>query len=636
MDQIGQQVGRETGNAVQRVAVSYRPPNETLYNKGGAAAGTAGAAQFGGAVSYDMVRNGDTGVTVTIKIQFLNQARGTTPVAPGTPPGPTEIPVNDPDNRRQWCRDIAKEQVKPWNGKLTLVGEETNVFSKNTKKRLPVTFESVAVFGIGDKYNKRIIVHPQSTRADPATGNPIDAGNYYLNKGNYTADDKVIAAHEYGHLLGIDDEYSHSNEMLNALLHQAAPKNAPSAMAALDRKTVERMVLSSLRAPLAARLATTVPAVTDAFRAKRAMVKAKMATAARTGVMDAAVRTALEAQLTAASEGGLAPSVPRVVAFQTAKNFSNVTAAGTGVEAGFDPAAISSQIMSAYGAALNAAQGAAVEVDTLGKTSIDVGGSVAAMTAAGGAQQGNAAGAAAGAVGSAGGPTTVLGIPLILPPSGLTGQLSGLPATWGAAGSAVESGITSAAFATKMESLVKSGTAAAAAASAAAALVPGVAPAPKLQKAGELYKRAHAIVAAMSKETCRQLATDLINTVCTPVLKSSVTSLEATIQGEVNKVMATPAGGVAALGPPNPQMAALVSHMKAQLDADKTAAAGGGRSPLGAGKAAPDQKVTYSVQSLMGSSKDTSLRADQFGPMVKQFNDKLSKLFEKDFKAEVK
>lgn len=640
VEQIGQQAAQETGNTVQRVAVQYRPPNETLYNNGGTAPGTAGARQYGGEISYDMVRNGDTGVTVTIKIQFLSQSRAGPP-PPGAPPGtpqagqligsPTVIPATDPDNRRQWCQDIVKEQVKPWNGKLTLVGEERNLLSKNTTKRLPVTFESVAVFGLADKYNKRIIVHPTSTQANPATGNPIDAGNYYLNKGNYTADDKVIAAHEYGHLLGIDDEYSHSNEMLNALLHQAAPKNAPSAMAALDKKTVERMVLSSLRQPLLDRLTSTIPAVTDAFRAKRAMVKAKMATAARAGVMDAAVRTELETQLTAASEGGLASSVPRVVAFQTAKNFSNVTAAGGGVDAGFDAAAISGQIMAAYGSALSTAQNTAVNVDALGKTSINVTGSVAAMTAAGGAQQANAAGAAADTVGSAGGPATFLGMPIILPPSGLTGQLSGLPATWGAAGSAVEAGITPAAFATKMASLVKS-----AAAAAAAPPPPGAAPTPKMQKAGELYRKAHSIVAAMSKETCRQLAADLINTVCTPVLTSSVASLESTIQAEVNKVMATPAGGVAALGPPNPQMAALVSHMKAQLDADKAAAAGGGRSPLGAGKAAPDQKVTYSVQSLMGASANNELRADQFGPMVKQFNDKLTKLFEKSFTAEVK
>lgn len=121
-----------------------------------------------------------------------------------------------------------------------------------------------------------------------------------------------------------------------------------------------------------------------------------------------------------------------------------------------------------------------------------------------------------------------------------------------------------------------------------------------------------------------------------PVLTSSVKDLESTIQAEVDKVMGTPASGVAALGPPNPQMAALVSHMKAQLDADKATAAGGGHTPLGTGKAAPDQNVTYSVQSLMGSSKDTSIRADQFNPLVKQFNDKLTTLWEKSFAAEVK
>ena len=119
-------------------------------------------------------------------------------------------------------------------------------------------------------------------------------------------------------------------------------------------------------------------------------------------------------------------------------------------------------------------------------------------------------------------------------------------------------------------------------------------------------------------------------------LATSVADLQSTIAAEVNRVMTTPPSGVAALGPPDPQMAALVAHMKAQLDADKAAAAGGGHTPLGTGKAAPDQNVTYSVQSLMGSSKNTSIRADQFNPMVKQFNDKLKTLFEKSFTAEVK
>ena len=102
------QIARQT---LQRVAVKERPPNETLYNQPGAG-GKAGAAQYGGAVSYDMTRNGDRGVTVTIRIQFLNQARnGVDPASPGAAPGtprlgaligsPTEIPATDPDNRRQ-------------------------------------------------------------------------------------------------------------------------------------------------------------------------------------------------------------------------------------------------------------------------------------------------------------------------------------------------------------------------------------------------------------------------------------------------------------------------------------------------------------------------------------------------------
>jgi hypothetical protein len=253
------------------------------------------------------------------------------------------------------------------------------------------------------------------------------------------------------------------------------------------------------------------------------------------------------------------------------------------------------------------------------------------MTAAGGAQQTNAAGAAASTVGSAGGPGTFFGLPVIFPSSGLIGQLSALPTTWGAAGSAVETGVTPALFATKMADLVKSATAV-----AALPPPPGAAVVPKVKRARELYRKALAVVSSMAIETCRQLSTDLINSVVQPVLSTSVKDLESTIQAEVNKVMTTPASGVAALGPANPQMAALVSHMKAQLDADKAATAGGGHTPLGTGKAAPDQNVTYSVQSLMGSSKDTSIRADQFNPMVKQFNDKLTTLWEKKFSAEVK
>ena len=106
-----------------------------------------------------------------------------------------------------------------------------------------------------------------------------------MNKGSYSGDEKVIAAHEYGHLLGIPDEYSQSNEQLNALIHQAAPGSAPSARAALDRTTVERMVLAALRQPMYSQLTSTLPTITDALREKRKLVKTKMAAAAKAGVV---------------------------------------------------------------------------------------------------------------------------------------------------------------------------------------------------------------------------------------------------------------------------------------------------------------------------------------------------------------
>lgn len=625
--------------ALQRVQVKETPPDETLYNQKGTG-DTAKAKSYGGDVSYDMVRNGDAGVTVTIRIQFLNQTRNTVPktaASPATDPElgdligkPTEIPANDPDKRRDWCNNIVKEQVKPWNGKLTLVGEETNVIAKNTPKRLPVTFDSIAVFGLDEKHDQTIIVHPNSVPANAKGGNPIDAGNYYLNKGGYGGDDNVIAAHEYGHLLGIDDEYSQSNEMLNALLHRAAPKNAPSAKAALDKKTIEQMVMSSLKQPLIDRLKSTVPQVADAFRAKRPAVKAKMAGAARSGIIDAAVRTELEKRLAATSDPKLGPSVPRVVAFQTTKNFSNKTLSGEGVEAGFNPTSIGGQIASMYEAALGNPQVSEIDLAGVGKTTIVVHGSVPAMTAAGGAQQANAATAAAGTMGSAGGPATVLGLPLIMPSSGLIGQLAGLPATWGAAGSAVETGVTPTLFATKMAALVKGATA------GIVSPPPGAAPVSKSTKAAALYREAHAVVAAMTKEACRQLSSELINSVVQPVLATSVKDLASMIQNEVTKVTGAAPSAVAGLGPPNPAMAALVAHMKAQLEADQKAAAGGGASPLGAGKAAPDQNVTYSVQGLMGTHGNKGLRPDQFNPMVGHFNNKLKTFWEKKFTAEVK
>ncbi|MBA3338800.1 MAG: hypothetical protein H0T54_03465 [Geodermatophilaceae bacterium] len=610
---------------VQRVEVKEQKMSETLYDQSGAG-GKAKAKDYSINPAYVLTRNGDTGVTVKVRVKFLHQVRDATGALKDTP---VEIPASDPDDRRGWAEKLVKEQVKPWNGHVTMTGEEVNIGKPNTMKRLPVTFESVAVFKVGDDHDNIVIIHPSSVAAG-SPGQKIDAGNYYINKGTYKADEKVIAAHEYGHLLGIPDEYSQSNEQMNALLHQAAPSTAPSALGALDKKTVERMVLSSLRAPLLAALDTAMPSVTDALRAGRAAVQKKLAAAARTGVKDAAVRTELEKQLTASAEPGLAKAVPKTVAFQTTTNFSNKDLASTTVEAGFSAVELAKMIRDKYAQSLAAEEKANVAVAGLGDVSINVQQSVRDTTKAGGAQAGDAANAAAGSVGGAGGPVNLLGLPLIVAPSGLVGKLTAIPATWGTAGSTLEAGVTPAAFTTKMESILKS----VGAITALAGLVPGLA-APKTAGTHALYVKAHAMVNNAASAAAKQLAVDLLNSVIPAVIASGLTDLQTSIQTEVDKVMGTPPAGIAALGS-NPAMAAMVAAMKTRLDADKTASAGGGRDPVGGAKAAPDQDVTYSYQGLMGSHGNMNVRQDQLTPLVKQFNSKCTSLWEKAFKAEVK
>jgi hypothetical protein len=509
-------------------------------------------------------------------------------------------------------------------------------------KRLPVTFASVPVFGLNDPADTQIIVHPMSTVAG-TPGQPIDSGNYYMNKGtSYGNDDAVIAAHEYGHLLGVPDEYSSSNSQLNALIHQAAPAGAPSAGPALDRASVQHMVLNALKQPLVDALAASSAPITAAIRARKENVKTLMVAATRAGVADPAVTDELTSMLVARSEARIAPSVPAAVAFETTRNFSSTTLAGAAVDAGFSASALGTTITDAYMTALTGAENAAVAVAGVGNVTIDVAGSVAGTTAAGGAQAAPAAAIATTAVTAPGGgapaPSAAVGLPTIAAPPSLVTQLAALPATWDTAGSLLETGVTPAAFSKAMVNTLKSADAAA----AAAAAVPPPAGTRRRRKAasvGAMYRRAYRMVQAAANDAATQVGADLVGDTIRPTLTSSVSQLMTTIGAEVDRIMVTPPAGVAALGTPDPNMAAMVTAMKTTLDANKAATAGNaGRDPMGASRTgnAPAQDVTYSYEGLMGSSTTRALRADQFEPIVTNFNTRLRNPGEQLFKADVR
>src|SRR4029453_2559554 len=157
-------------------------------------------------------------------------------------------------------------------------------------------------------------------------------------------------------------------------------------------------------------------------------------------------------------------------------------------ERGLGAGGVATMIRGKYSQALWGAEKANVAVEGLGDVSINIQQSVRNATATGGAQAADAATAAGTAVGGPGGPATFFGLPLIVPPSGLIGQLMAIPSTWGTAGSALEAGVTPAAFSAKVEGILK----VTGAAESIARLV-GLGPA-EVTKHRDLYTRAYGMV----------------------------------------------------------------------------------------------------------------------------------------------
>lgn len=653
--------------ALQRVPVTAAF-HETLYNKQNST-GAWRAKGFSGGnpttvanpdnASYDISRSA-SGVTVLVRIRFLQQERNTVPPPNPNPTGlpelgalmghPTEIPVDDPSDRRTWAAATATKAIGTWNARKIVFtsndhpqpGEGAGAAAPPLPPspiRLPVTFKVEAVFGLNDTAHQQVIVHPPAS-IPGSPGHPIDAGSWYRQDDDpakrsksYPASDDIIYAHEYGHMIGIPDEYSQSNEQLNALIHKAAPGSAPSAKAALDKASIERMALASLARPLHAQLQAALPLMTAALDAKRAAVTRRLSSASRSGAINADVRTELTKILTAESHPALNPSIPRVVSFQTTTNFSNLGIADAAVRAAFALGQVRKLIGDAYWSALEAPHGTTVTVAGFDDVKVKISSGVYATSASGTATAGNAAAVAGQQVGlTAAGP----GLPPI-PATSLIGQLRGLPATWSAAGSVLETSVTADAFATVMAETLKGAAAASTLAAAVAALIPGHHTPSKMKGAGPLYRRAYALVQQSATAAAKQVAADLITKAVQPTLAASVASLQSAIGTEVTALLTTPPAGIAAAGPADPQMAAIVSAMKARLDADKAATAGSGIDPTATNPTAtPAQDVSYSAQGLMGSNISTKVRTDQFEKMVAVFNAKLRRTPREDvFKLEV-
>ena len=150
-----------------------------------------------------------------------------------------------------------------------------------------------------------------------------------MNLGTYGSNmdvalrEQMIYAHEYGHLLGIPDEYSQSNFQMHALLHQVAPSEGPARSAALDRATVERMVLAALTRQLFFKVQAAGAELGRLFMASRAPLERALADGVRGAAGDASVTDAITAHLEAQADPRLHRRIAEVVRFETGQNLGN-------------------------------------------------------------------------------------------------------------------------------------------------------------------------------------------------------------------------------------------------------------------------------------------------------------------------
>jgi len=659
--------------ALQRSEITQPDTGETLYNQDASfnpavTPGTAGAAFYGGGnIRYEMTRS-DAGVTVTVRIRFVDQPRDTNRTLPsgatnpnylGHTGSPGVISAGDP--RRAFARTMCQQQTTQWNGRLRFKGRRSaawyEIGSSGHDVILPVTFRSVPVFDATSPAHSTVRLYGPSVTPGQAQGHPIDAGNYYMNTGSYGASAQAIYAHEYGHLIGLQDEYAQSNFQMHALLHRISPRLGGARGAALDRATVERMVLAALTRPLALRLGSAGTELSRTFIAGKGPLRQALVDGLRGGAADPAVAAAATARLTAALAPSIHGRIPQIVGFQTGRNFSNLTLASEAINREFDPAALGGLLVGQYATALQASQGTKVNVGggPSGQIGINIaggpGGAGSGIWAAAnsGPLATSAGGVATSSVGAAG---TTGRIPPVRPSASLIAQVAGIPAAWATAPASLAASITPSAIAAAMASAISAAAAAAAApapAAAPAAAGAGPAPAPPpVAGVGRAYRLTFDMIQAAARSAARSQIRSFLASQLAPLLAANVTALESSIRADVNRVMAMPAGAVAASSPPDASLRAVVSAMQARLAAqtpagqDPTSATASAANPASptnnpTGGAVASQDVTYDNTGMM-SDNSGDIRPDQFQQMVGQFNNAANGLIregESPFTAEV-
>jgi hypothetical protein len=624
-------------NTIQRVPIADAGFDETLVEFDPTTQDYQPNTYSMPAINYDMTR-GANNVNTDVRIKFVNQ--------PNPEDAPSEIPEGP---TREFATTQCNELVSFWNNQFALEGERTveagNIFDRAVQEfygeedeteavRLNLTFSATPVFDLGEDAHQTVALHSDITAdgtvlapGDPAAvagrsrSGVIDAGNWFVNRDEsaYPASNESIYAHEYGHLLGIPDEYSVSNPTMHALFHQVSPDSATEMGNDLDDAGVRAMILAALNAqmePLVRNLAGEVSAAVGVHEA--AMVE-QVAGAIRDNWRDGALLATVNGDLAAELEGAgqehALAKLSDALHFEAFDNLSNLSIARNAVGAELSPDGIESILLVAFLEAISSAEQNTVTVtypnDQGVDTDIDVSIDVAPIVSSGTSPL--AASAAAAATSSVGQPQPPgdRGVPPLYPSDTLIGRLTSLPGDWESVPDLMAGQIN------EMNTRILDGVTAILATSDIAAEVD--------DNVGQLYRYLYNMVTNVSESAALMTVREFLMEQISPLMETQVNELMTLVDAEIEAHHTAVGTGTDAAPdtPPDPALAAAVAQMEdtARTMLDPAAA-------VAAGAVAPTgHNVRFTVNALMGAnSEGESVRTDQMQRIAENFNNNVPDL----------
>jgi hypothetical protein len=394
------------------------------------------------------------------------------------------------------------------------------------------------------------------------------------------------------------------------MLHKISPTLGGERGAALDRATVERMVMAALTRPLADRLRANGPAIGKAFASLRKPLQTSIADALTAGVTNPLINLILSTLLLPRTSPRLRKHIGTVVDFELGRNFSSRQIARSLVSSALNTRNLTDSLVWQYLDALTSIHGEKADVGggPSGQIRIDIAGDPTSKTGIWGAAskgpvKGHAAAVADNLVGAKGGH-----VPPVSPSATLVSQIEGIPAALETTAAAAGSMIPEAAVVRGMLEVI---------------VTSGLANDTPITTMGQLYREGYNAAQMAAYGAVGSELSKLLNAQISPILTSSAANLRTSVREEVAAVMASPAGAVAAAAPKDPAISAVATAMKDRLAA-QTPAGRTDVNPASPSKAAPEpeagtQEVTYSNTGMM-SDNSADVRPDQFEQMLKQFN----------------